>query len=816
MPIGSTESAPRAERLVLHGRVQGYGVRPAIARLAEKLALAGSVYNTVEGVRIEIEGAAAAVRTFGDRLIGVLPPGVLVDKLERSGVAPTGRSGFRIADSHLAGPMAAFVPTDRATCSRCLVEVHDRRDRRFRYSFTTCTACGPRYSVIDAMPYDRQRTSMIAFEQCDDCRREHDDLHDRRLHSQTNACASCGPRLWSVGSGVQPESRDDEAIDRAVETLRQGSVVGLKGVGGYQWLVDAANPEAVRRLRGIKGRRSKPLAVMVVNLETAVSLTSGGQSSVASDERMAERMAERAAETEAAERQWLRSWANPIVILRRREDLDWAEAVGGALESIGVMLPSTPLHHFLARRFAGPLVVTSGNLEGAPIEFESPGDTDAGQPEFGGDTPVTERGPDLWLEHDRRIVRPIDDSVVRVVAGRAVGIRLGRGLAPLTLEIPKEMLEAAEGDGPLLAVGGHQKVALAAYTGAQAVLGPHLGDLETLAARDRFAQQVDAFCDLYQMRPRTVIHDRHPDYFSTRWAGERGLPTLAVQHHHAHVVSMMIEHRWLDREVLGVAWDGTGYGDDGTVWGGEFLMADARGYRRVAHLMPFPLVGGDSAVREPWRVAVSLIHQTLGPAAASRLRFDGIDRRLVEQLVTILSRSGDRHDGSVLQTTSVGRLCDGVAAIVLGIAKNGHEGQAATLLESACDSEADVGYDIPLADDFPPADGRATQLDWRPMIVAILDDLASGIRPGMIASRFHRGLARAIHEISRRFADFPLVLAGGCFQNRVLVEAVVSGDTGARRPLGIPGMIPPGDGGLSAGQLAVAIARRGDSAFWGG
>ena len=400
------------------------------------------------------------------------------------------------------------------------------------------------------------------------------------------------------------------------------------------------------------------------------------------------------------ERQWLRSAANPIVILRRREDIDWAVAVAGTSETIGVMLPSTPLHDLLARRFAGPLVVTSGNLEGDPIEFESPDDTAARQPEFGGDTSVTGQGPDVWLEHDRRIVRPIDDSVVRVVAGRAVGIRLGRGLAPLTLEIPKAMLEAAERDGPLLAVGGHQKVAVAVYNGVQAVLGPHLGDLATLATRDRFERQVDAFCDLYQMRPRMVIHDRHPDYFSTRWAsergraGERGLPTLAVQHHHAHVVAMMIEHRWLDREVLGVAWDGTGYGDDGTVWGGEFLVADARGYRRVAHLLPFPLVGGDSAVREPWRVAVSLIHQTLGPEAASRLRFDGIDRMPVERLVTILSRSGDRHDGPVHKTTSVGRLCDGVAAIVLGIAKNGHDGEAATLLESACDIGVDVGFPL--------------------------------------------------------------------------------------------------------------------------
>lgn len=812
MPIGQIEPAVRAEHLVLRGRVQGFGVRPAIARLAGESALAGSVCNTAEGVRIEIEGPESAVRTFGDRLIGALPPGAVVERLERSRGVATGRGGFRIEDSRVAGPMAAVVPTDRASCPRCFAEVHQRQDRRFRYPFTTCTACGPRYSIIDAMPYDRQRTSMNAFDLCDDCGREHDDLHDRRLHSQTNACPSCGPCVWLMGGGVESGLRGDEAIDRAVAAIGRGLIVGLKGIGGYQWLVDATDAAGVRRLRGIKGRPSKPLAVMVADLQTATSLGFGGQASAVSDEQAVvsdEQAAERGGEFATAERQWLRSPANPIVILRRREEFDWAVPVCGALKTIGVMLPSTPLHDLLARRCARPLVVTSGNLEGDPIEFETPGDASVGRPDLGGDTAVTGEGPDVWLEHDRRIARPIDDSVVRVAAGHAIGIRLGRGLAPYALDIPTEMLKAAEGGGPLLAVGGHQKVAVSVYNGAQAVLGPHLGDLETLAARQRFERHVDSFCELYQMRPGMLVHDRHPDYFTTRWAGERGLPTFAVQHHHAHVVAMMIEQRWLDREVLGVAWDGTGYGDDGTIWGGEFLVAGPRSYRRVGHLLPFPLVGGELAVREPWRVAVSLVHQTLGAEAASRLRFDGIDPVTVGRLVSMLGRPADRCDGPVRRTTSVGRLCDGVAALVLGVAKNGHDGQAATLLESACDveaegvDEAEGGYVIPLIDD------AMIRCDWRPMIEAIVADLAAGIDGGVIACRFHRGLARSIHEMSRRFADLPLVLAGGCFQNRVLVEAVVEGDTGARRPLGIPGIIPPGDGGLSAGQLAVAIARRG-------
>lgn len=807
MPSVPIDPPLRARRLVLQGRVQGLGVRPAIARLAADLSLAGSVCNSAQGVLVEIEGTGAAVQAFVERLGDSLPPGAVVDRCQQTDDSPSGRVGFMIAHSRDSGPRATPVPVDLAACPQCLAEVQDPHDRRADYPLTTCTACGPRYSIIEAMPYDRQGTTMAVFQPCGPCDQEYACPQDRRFHSQTNACPNCGPRLCLITSDGRLEARDAEAIQRAVQWLQRGLIVGLRGIGGYQWLVDAQNIEAVRRLRALKARPSKPLAVMVADLESAAALlpTAARQPDQRSPGPGSE-ASQPATTTVSQPHQWLLAPANPIVILPRRQGLPWASEVCGPVETIGVMLPATPLHATLARRLAHPVVVTSGNLEGDPIQYKRLARCDAAaqavQPGAEVDSVPSCQGPDAWLEHDRRIARPIDDSVVRVIGGRAAGIRLGRGLAPLQLDIPAEMLRAAKPRGPLLAVGGHQKVALAAFNGAQAVLGPHLGDLGTLAARRRFTEQVTALCDLYQMRPGLLVHDRHPDYFSTRWAAEQRLATLAVQHHHAHIVATMIEHGWLDRQVLGVAWDGTGYGDDGTIWGGEFLLSTATGFRRVGHLLPFWLVGGERAVRQPWRVAVSLVQRSLGAEAAAGLVFDGVAPAMVQQMVAQLDRPAGRASAAMM-TSSVGRLCDGVAALVLGIAENRHDGQAAMLWEAAGRGEVCKPYAMPLIA------GPVWQLDWRPMIAAILGDLASGVSATVISDRFHQGLAGAILDFSRRFADLPLLLAGGCFQNRLLVEYLVQRDQGSDRPLGTPGLIPVSDGGLAAGQLAVAIARAG-------
>lgn len=799
------ESRIVAARITIGGPVQGFGIRPTISRLANSVGVAGTVYNAAGGVVVEIEGTAGDLEAFGQRLqadlsrLGVAGGVSTADSHHDSStgstrwhaIDPTGRTRFVIGPSRNGGDFAAMVPSDRAVCQECLDDVANRDDRRFGYPFTTCTRCGPRYSIIESMPYDRERTAMARFVMCEDCRREYESPSDRRFHSQTNGCPQCGPRVWAREAGGEELGRDDQAIVLAVEALRAGRVVGLRGVGGYQWLADAADRDAVDSLRQVKRRPDKPLAVMVVDMVEA----------------------ERIAVVTDSEQAALSSPANPIVVLARRSGEGITSSVHGDLDTIGVMLPSTPLHDLVIRRFGGPLVVTSGNFEGEPIAFES----------------CDNAAIDVCLEHDRPILRPIDDSVVRVIAGREATIRLGRGLAPLPLEFPDDWTRSLNGE-TVLAVGGHQKAAIAWFNGTQAALGLHVGDLDNDATRRRFVDQISATCRLYDLVPECIAHDSHPDYYSSRWAVDHGAldhgaldhgaldhgavdhgaRILPVQHHHAHVVATMIQERWLDRSVLGVAWDGTGLGDDGTIWGGEFLVADAVGYRRVASLLPFTLVGGEMAIRQPWRVAVDLVLRSVGAEAASKLRFDGVDSLRVERLLRVLVRDDD--DDSAIRpgvtTTSAGRLFDGVAAILLGIAEGRHDGRPAMSLESICDDDEPGEYPVAILD------GDPNRVDWRPMIAAILSDRSGGVAAGRIAMRFHRSMARAISRILELHANLPATLSGGCFQNRRLVELIVGYSDGRRPAVATPGEIPTGDGGLAAGQLGIAIARMGGQCGW--
>jgi hydrogenase maturation protein HypF len=485
--------------------------------------------------------------------------------------------------------------------------------------------------------------------------------------------------------------------------------------------------------------------------------------------------AERLAIVDASEGHALTSRANPIVILQSRGDTSVAPEVTERLDTIGLMLPTTPLHDELVRRFGRALVVTSGNGEGDPLAFD----------------PATVRHElagiaDLWLDHDRPIVRPVDDSVVRVIAGRVTTVRLARGLAPLPLELSAR---------PMLALGGHQKAAIALCNGAQSILAPHVGDLETESTRARYLDHVQATCALYGAAPELAVCDQHPDYFTTRWAGQQATPVMAVQHHHAHVAAAMLERGWLDRQVLGVAWDGTGCGPDGTIWGGEFLLATAADFRRVACLRPFALPGGEMAVRQPWRVAVALVYQALGAESAASLRFAGVTASQVEQIVRLLAMSYMWP-----ATSSAGRLFDAVAALTLDVAAVQFEGQAAMLLEAACEPGSGGTYPLPLAP------GEPAMLDWRPLVRGVLADRRAGISPRTIAMRFHRALAQGIVAITEQFPALPVALCGGCFQNRVLTELVVERLAGAAH-LATPNVIPSGDGGLAAGQLAVAAAR---------
>lgn len=743
-----------AVRLTLHGRVQGLGVRPAVARLADECGLAGCVRNTLQGLQIELEGALEDVSRFREALPSALPEATRVARIESQTVMPEGRAAFRIVQDDADGPLGTPLPLDTAVCSECLAEAADARDRRAGYALISCAACGPRYTVIRSMPYERTATTLNGFPLCQLCEREYGSPADRRFHAQTTACPECGPHIWTVDRSGTQSGNPAEAVDIAVAALRSQRIVALRGVGGYQLLCDASSEAVVSRLRSRKHRPAKPLAVLVGSVHDAARIASLSH----------------------AERRMLADPGNPIVLLQSRESPLIAPAVHRSFDTIGVMLPTTALHFQIATRFGRPLVCTSANRDGEPLEYE----VDAAQRALTGIA-------DLWVHHDRPIARPVDDSVVRFIAGRPVTIRAARGIAPITLDLPA--------GPPTLALGAHQKGALAWCNGHQCVLGPHVGDLETLPARDRFVAHREALERLYRFRPEALAHDLHPDYFTTRLAAASATPRIAVPHHFAHLAAGMIEHGLLNEPALGVIWDGTGLGTDGTVWGGEFIIADSlRSMRRVAHLRPFPLIGGEAAVREPWRCAAALLMDALGCDALTQSGLAGVPSEQLRQLMDVAANPR-LHP----VTSSAGRLFDAAACLILSIMQAPFEGAPAMLLEAAADPLASGHYPFLLTAGPPP------QLDWRPLIVALWNDLRRGTDPGVVAMRFHRTLARGIASVAALHAHLPVVLSGGVFQNRLLCELLLKELNGSER-LKTPGTIPPNDGGIAAGQLAIALA----------
>jgi hydrogenase maturation protein HypF len=744
-----------ARRLVLNGGVQGLGVRPAIFRLATRLNLKGTVSNTSRGVEVEIEGPTEHLEEFERQIPRSLPPAASLVRIKSERLKPAGRQAFTIVKELPNGPLAVRVPEDRALCTNCSQEIANRDNRRHRYPFTSCTQCGPRYTVIRAMPFERVDTTMAKFSLCPDCRREYERPADRRFHAEITACGACGPDVWSV---YEAETmRGPEAIRATVRHLKAGEIIALRGLGGYQLLVDATNQAAVSRLRERKGRRAKPLAVMVESIEAARRLALFGEEEVLA----------------------FLDPSGPIVLTRAVANNGLAPAVHPHLDTVGLMRPSTPLHAILARDFGSPLICTSANREGDPLEFE----VEAAEKHLAGIA-------DFWLHHNRPIARPIDDSVVRVIAGRRVTIRLARGLAPLPLDLTTMPLT--------IALGGFLKAAAAWSNGAQAVLGPHIGDQESLASRERYLAHLKDWLRLYRLQPAQLVHDMHPEYFSTQWAQKQPLRRLAVQHHHAHVVAGMLEHGWLDRQVLGVAWDGTGYGTDGTIWGGEFLVSSASGFTRVARLRPFSLPGGEAAIHEPWRIAVSVCAQLDRSIKLTQWPGWKVDASKIESVAQIANR------GRLSPlTSSAGRLIDAAAALILGIDRADFDGQAAMRLEAAADHGARGWYDFPLSE------GELPELDWRPLFTGLLADHRRGVDAGVMAMRFHRSLAHGITRVCGHWREMPAVLSGGVFQNRLLTELLAEMHSDRSQRLGLPGIIPPNDGGLAAGQLAIAAAKGG-------
>jgi len=725
-------------RLILNGAVQGVGFRPFVFRLATELGLAGWVLNSSSGLVVEVEGRREALRTFLGRLEEEKPPAAVVLAREVSLLAPAGYSRFEIRASDEASEKTASLLPDLATCSQCLAELLTPADRRYRYPFINCTNCGPRYSIIVDLPYDRPRTTMRKFRLCAECEREYKNPADRRFHAQPNACPACGPSL-----SVEPPAAG-EPISLAAAALRRGRIVALKGIGGFQLLVDARKEEAVMRLRQLKCREEKPFALMMASLE----------------------MVRRYCELSGEEEKLLTSPAAPIVLLRPRAGpTELAPAVARSSPYLGVMLPYSPLHHLLMREADFPIVATSGNRSDEPIAIDN-------------EEALTRLRDiaDLFLLHDRPIARPCDDSVVRLARGRESVLRRARGYAPLPVRLDKKL-------PPVLAVGAHLKNTVAIAVGNQVFVSQHVGDLDTAEARRAFERAIDDLCRLYRFKPELVAADLHPDYASSHWARSSGLPVVSVQHHQAHVAACAAENG-LEGDYLGVAWDGTGYGLDGSVWGGEFFLVRGGEFERIAHLRPFRLPGGEAAVRECWRAAAGLLYEGFGAAAVTAGASSSVIVRMLERGI------------NSPWTTSVGRLFDAVASLIGLTQVNRFEGQAAMLVERAIGST--------VTDDCYPLIEKAGAADWAPLIEAVQADLRKGTPQSLIAARFHNALAGWIVSVARRSEVNNVVLSGGVFQNSYLVErsARLLENLGFR--VFTHQRVPPNDGGISLGQAVLA------------
>jgi len=764
-------AAPPRERVRLQigGIVQGVGFRPSVYRHARQFGVAGFVANSPAGVTIEAEGSPEAVASFVRRVIDAPPTGARIVDIRMETLAPTGEAAFEVRASTMEGEHTAMVLPDLATCDDCLRELLDVHDRRHRYPFINCTLCGPRYSIVEDLPYDRSRTSMRGFAMCATCRAEYEDPADRRFHAEPNACAVCGPQLalWDVAGAVLT-TRDD-ALLAAAEAIRDGAIVAVKGLGGFHLMADARDEAVVRRLRERKLREEKPFAVMFPSRAAVEALCAVG------DE----------------ERALLTSPQRPIVLVRRVERA-LAESVAPRNPWIGAMLPYTPLHHLLLAELGFPVVATSGNRSDEPIVTDN---QDAVSHLAG----IADR----FLVHDRPIVRAIDDSVMRIVAGRPMMLRRARGFAP-ALAVEKDMPEG------ILAVGGHMKSAIAVTHRRGVILGQHIGDLDTAQARDAYERARDDLLRLHAIRPRLVVRDDHPDYHSSRVAEASGLPVVTVQHHLAHVVACMAEHD-LAPPVLGVAWDGTGHGLDGTVWGGEFILVTETGWRRAAHLRPFRLPGGEAAVREPQRSACGLLFAAFGREA---LAMDDLPpvAAFTEPERTTLAVMLERGVNAPT-TSSAGRLFDAVASLTGLRQRSTYEGQAAAQLEWMAGDGGGRSrrpYSFPVVTEAPTS---PLIVDWRPALREILADIRRGDPAGTIARAFHHGLAAAIAEVAFRIGVPAVVLTGGCFQNAFLAEAAI--EELRRRGL-TPHWhqsVPPNDGGLAVGQAmwAARLIERGEA-----
>jgi len=757
------DSGARGLGLRVRGVVQGVGFRPWLRRTAHSLGLTGSVRNESGGVTVEAWGPPQRLQELVARLESCELPGASVLALERLEVAGPPPPRFEIAPSAPAGSGYLALAPDAAPCRSCLEELADPADRRHRYPFLACTACGPRYTIARSLPWDRARTSLADFPPCADCARELADPEDRRFHAEATACPRCGPRLRLLTPEGSARAEGEAALAEALSALRAGAVVAVQGVGGFHLACDAAREEVVAELRARKRRWRKPFAVMVADRDAA----------------------QRLAELDPAELALLESPERPIVLARRRPGAAVAEAVAPGSAWIGLLLPYAPLHQLLLQGFGRPLVLTSGNRSGEPIAHRVPEALER-----------LAKTADAFLVHDREIVAPCDDSVAAVVAGAPVVLRRSRGFVPRPILLRRPVRR------PILGCGGQTSHVLCLAVGDRALLSAHHGDLDVPEAFEAFERDAERLLTLIGVEPEVVAHDLHPLYRSTLWGLARPAQAhVGVQHHHAHVASALAEHG-LPGPVLGLVWDGTGYGPDGAAWGGELLLADAGGFERLATFRPLRLPGGEAAIRQVWRAALSLVDDACeGDLPWERLAASlGVPVERIEAVRGLL-----RSDVACVPAHGVGRLFDAVGALVLGRAEADFQGDVAL----AWNSVAAPGEAPP----YPFALDRSRspwELDWRPLARAVLADHWAGRPPGEISARFHATLGamaeRVVREAAAERGELPVVLSGGCFQN-ALLAADVRRRLARHHTVWLHRRVPPGDGGIALGQVWVADER---------
>jgi len=750
-------------RIRIGGTVQGVGFRPWVHRLAGRERVRGRVWNSSTGATIEAFGTAQVLDRFVRLLSASAPPAARIEGIVCETIPPEHLERFEIVQSRRGAERRLAIPPDIAICADCLSEIFDPADRRYRYPFTNCTNCGPRFTITRDIPYDRPATTMARFAMCPECRCEYQAVADRRFHAEPNACPRCGPALSIFDPSADQTAAEPDAIRAAARAIAAGRIVAIKGIGGFHLACDATSSAAVRRLRSRKRREQKPLAVMVRDLAEA----------------------QRLADLTQAETAVLVSSERPIVLVRRRDDAELAGEIAPDNPMLGLMLPYSPLHHLIVAEAGRPLVMTSGNLSEEPIAYRN-------------DEAIARLGAvaDLFVLHDREIVTRCDDSVVRVLAGAPTVIRRSRGYVPRAIALPRAFSR------PVLACGAQLKNTFCIGAGTQAYLGPHIGDLENLDTFQSFEESIARMERFLEVNPEVIAHDLHPDYLSTLYARSRsGLVAVQVQHHHAHVASAMAEHG-LTGPVLGLAFDGTGYGSDGHAWGGEFLLADFAGFTRLATFRPLALAGGDTAIRKVWRIALAMLDDAF--AAAAPLDDLALFAEIAPRDLTVVRRMIATRFNAPL-AHGLGRYFDAFGALVLGLTQANYEGQVAMRLEWAADSAERAHYRFDVDRNSSP-----WEIDLRQAVRDAVRDLLRGVGAGVIAARFHNTLVCAAAEVVRAASAsvgrVPIVLTGGCFQNARLAEGIASAlarnfDVYTHRS------VPPGDGGIALGQAMVADAR---------